>query len=184
MQRVINNALSPLKRAVGNMLARGVVVLVNSASKMQTLQVKLLHDEVKQDIEHFEPYGFTSCPKAGAETITAFLGGDRSHGVVLVVADRRYRLTGLAGGEMAIHDDLGQKVHLTRGGIVVSGAGLPMKITDIAKLRIESDVEVTGQVKDLCDTSGMTMATMRSKYNAHVHPNPEGGNVGTATPGM
>ena len=106
------------------MLARGTVSLVNAGTKMQSLQVRLLAGEQKDAVEHFEPYGFTSHAKAGAEAFAAFFDGDRSHGVVLCVADRRYRLTGLAEGEMAIHDDLGQKVHLTRTGIIIHSSQL------------------------------------------------------------
>lgn len=103
------------------MLARGVVRVVSSGKKMQTLQLSMLAGDPKDDIEHFEPYGHTSCPLPGAEAVAAFFDGDRSHGVVLVVADRRYRLKNLAAGEVAIFDDQGQKVHLTRDGIIVSG---------------------------------------------------------------
>lgn len=111
--------MAPLRRSLGNMIARGVVTSVNAATKMQTLQIRLMADESKSDVEHFEPYGFTSHPKSGAEQVALFPDGDRSHGVVIVVADRRYRLQGLQAGEMAIHDDQGQKVHLTRDGIVI-----------------------------------------------------------------
>lgn len=135
-------ALGPMARRIGNLLSRGVVGFVDSARKMQSLQVNLLAGESKDDIEHFEPYGFTSCPKPGAETIAAFFDGDRSTGVVLVVADRRFRLTGLAAGEVAIHDDQGQKVHLTRAGIVIEGAGLPIKITDTPTVTIEASTSI------------------------------------------
>ncbi|EGH25839.1 Phage baseplate assembly protein V, partial [Pseudomonas amygdali pv. mori str. 301020] len=74
--------------------------------------------EVKDDMEHFEPYGFTSNPLAGAEGIAAFIGGDRSHGLLLVVADRRYRLKGLESGEVAIYTDEGDKIHLKRGKVI------------------------------------------------------------------
>nr|WP_277419014.1 phage baseplate assembly protein [Pseudomonas viridiflava] len=73
------------------MLVRGTVVLARASSKMQALQMRLTAGEVRGDMEHFEPYGFTSNPLAGAEGIAAFIGGDRSHGLLLVVADRRYR---------------------------------------------------------------------------------------------
>lgn len=116
--------IAPFGRRLGNMIARGTVAASNAATKMQTLQMRLLAKEVKDDVEHFEPYGFTSAPASGAEGIALFLDGDRSHGIVVVVADRRYRLTGLATGEVALHDDLGQKVHLTRAGIVVHSAAL------------------------------------------------------------
>ncbi|MEN5094524.1 phage baseplate assembly protein V [Pseudomonas protegens] len=100
------------------LLARGTVVLANSANKLQSLQMRLTAGEVNDDMEHFEPYGFTSNPLAGAEGIATFLGGDRSHAVVLVVADRRYRLQALAAGEVAIYTDEGDKIHFKRGRII------------------------------------------------------------------
>jgi len=72
-------------------------------------------------VEHFEPFGFTSKPLPGAEHITLFLDGDRSHGVTIVVADRRYRLTDLADGESALHDAYGNKVHLKKDGTICCG---------------------------------------------------------------
>jgi len=100
------------------LLARGTVVLANSASKLQSLQMRLTAGEVNDDMEHFEPYGFTSNPLAGAEGIATFLGGDRSHAIVLVVADRRYRLQSLAAGEVAIYTDEGDRIHFKRGRII------------------------------------------------------------------
>lgn len=100
------------------LLARGTVVLAHSANKLQSLQMRLTAGEVNDDMEHFEPYGFTSNPLAGAEGIATFLGGDRSHGVVLVVADRRYRLKALAAGEVAIYTDEGDKIHFKRGRVI------------------------------------------------------------------
>lgn len=113
------NPMDVLFRRIGNMISRGVVGVVDSARKMQTLQLRLLAGERKDGVEHFEPYGFTSSPKPGAEHVTVFLDGDRSHGITIVVADRRYRLQGLEAGEVALHDDQGQKVHLTRNGIEI-----------------------------------------------------------------
>ena len=155
MNGELGQLLRPLALRLGNLFARGRVAAVKASTRMQTLQVELLAGEVKDRLEHFEPYGFTSCPHPGAEAAAAFLDGDRSHGIVLVVADRRYRLTTLAEGEMAIHDDLGQKVHLTRAGIVVKGAGLPVLITDTPRVTVEAatsikldapDVQITGNL--------------------------------------
>lgn len=101
-----------------SMLARGTVVLAAAGKKMQTLQVRLTAGELKDGAEHFEPYGFTSNPLGGAEVLTAFLGGDRSHAVVLVAADRRYRIQTMKSGEVAIYTDEGDKVHLKRGRVI------------------------------------------------------------------
>jgi len=101
-----------------SMLVRGTVVIVDAAKKLQSLQVRLTAGEIKDGAEHFEPYGFTSNPLAGAEVLTAFIGGDRSHAVVLVAADRRYRVQSLESGEVAIYTDEGDKIHFKRGRII------------------------------------------------------------------
>lgn len=101
-----------------NMFARGVVALAKSTGKTQLLQMSLTAGEIKDGMEHLEPYGFTSCPHEGAEGLAAFMGGDRSHGVVLVVADRRYRVQALRAGEVAIYTDEGDRIHFKRGRII------------------------------------------------------------------
>lgn len=98
-----------------NMVSRCTVALATAVRKMQSLQIRLTAGEVKDDVEHMEPYGYTSNPLPGAEGIAVFPGGDRSHGVVVVVADRRFRLKGLKPGEVALYTDEGDKIHFERG---------------------------------------------------------------------
>lgn len=100
------------------MIARGTVALASAGSMLQTLQMRLTAGEVKDDLEHFEPYGFTSHPKPGAEGVALFLGGDRSHGVVVCVSDRRFRLKELQPGEVAIYTDEGDTFVFKRGRII------------------------------------------------------------------
>ncbi|WP_088147067.1 phage baseplate assembly protein V [Achromobacter denitrificans] len=110
--------MSGIGNALRNVVVRGVVAVVEAGRKLQALQVRLTAAEVKGDVEHFEPYGWSSHPHPGAEAVVAFVGGDRSHGVALCVADRRYRLVGLEQGEVAIFSDEGDSVVLKRGRIV------------------------------------------------------------------
>ena len=105
-------------RELLNTLVRGVVNLVNPAGAIQSLQMTLTADEVKDGLEHFEPYGYTSNPHPGAEGLTAFIGGDRSHGVVICVSDRRFRMTGLKNGEVALHTDEGDFIHFKRNRVI------------------------------------------------------------------
>lgn len=136
----LGNVLRPFANKISNMLARGKLAGVKPDGKMQVLQLELLDGEVKDRLEHFEPYGFTSHPHPGsAEAAVMFLDGDRSHGIVLVVANRKYRMTGLKEGEIGIKDDLGQTVHLSRDGIVVKGAGLPIVIEDTPSITFKAD---------------------------------------------
>ncbi|WP_075795191.1 phage baseplate assembly protein V [Massilia putida] len=186
--------VAPYARRLSNMVARGTVSLVNAATKMQSLQLRLLAGESKDDVEHFEPYGLTSHPQPGAECVALFLDGDRSHGVVVCVADRRYRVKGLASGEVILHDDQGQSVYLMRGGIkltdkagstvVMQGDGsgsmsFAAGLTINANSKIVGTLEVTQNItsdasitaaQDVGDQGGTkTMAGMRSVFDAHTH---------------
>lgn len=105
-------------RQIRNMISRGVVALVNPGSKLQALQMRLNADEVKSGMEHFEPYGFTAHPHLGAEGIALFFGGDRSHGVVINVADRQFRVVELEAGEVAIYTDEKDTLIFKRGNVV------------------------------------------------------------------
>lgn len=171
--------LGPMARRIGNLLSRGVVTAVTEGSKLRSLQVRMMAGEVKDGIEHFEPYGYTSRPLPGAEHVSAFFDGDRSHGVTLIVADRRYRLAGLEAGEVALFDDLGHVVHLTRTGIVIDGGGHNVTVTNTPQINLDSpnvtctgnltaaNIKSNGYVKD---ASGKSMADMRGVYDGHSHP--------------
>ena len=162
-------AIQSLQRQVLSLIGRAVVKSINAASKCQTVDVELLAGQGKACIEHLEPYGFTSRAKSGAEAVVLFPDGDRSHAVVVSISDRRYRIKGLKTGEVAFYDDQGQTVTLTRNGIVVDGGGKVITFKNAPKARFEMDIESTGQIKDLCDSSGLTMAAMRVTYNGHKH---------------
>ena len=127
---------------------RASVLMVDASTKMQTAQAVVFADDVRDKIEHFEPYGFTSCPQdcpengKGAEGIVLDLDGNSDHSVLLVVADRRYRLTGLEKGEVALHDDQGQRVHFKRDGIAVEtgrSGGVTITVTNHAPCTVIAD---------------------------------------------
>lgn len=161
------------------MVSRAVVGLVMDGAKLQGLQVTLLADQSADEVEHFQHYGFTSVPLPGAEGIALAVGGSRAHTVVINVDDRRYRLKSLRPGEVALYDDLDKAVHLTRDGMVLDGGGQPVTIKNTPKVRIEADLESTGNIKDNCDSgSARTMAQMRASHVGHTH---NGGEI-TSTP--
>lgn len=152
--RTVTKLIGPLKRRVLLMIGRGVLKLIDDAGGIQHVQLVALEGETLDRVERFQEYGFTSVPHPGAEAVLAAAGGDRGHGLVVGVEDRRYRLVGLAGGEVAIYDDLEQKVHLKRNGI---HAYSPLNIllqTD-GVLRLEGDgVEIHGRTYVQTDVHG------------------------------
>jgi len=64
----------------------------------------------------------------------------------VVVADRRYRLVGLPMGEVALHDDQGLRVHLTRNGLVFDGAGMPVNFVNTPVLQTDGNFVAAGSI--------------------------------------
>lgn len=179
--------LGPYARRLGNLVSRGMVSAVKSTTKMQMLQLRLMSDEQKDNVEHFEPFGFTSKPLAGAEHITLFLDGDRSHGVTVVVADRRYRLTTLADGEVALHDAYGNKVHLKADGTLDVIAQTKAQITS-PLVTMSGNLQVAGSITAGTTVTapnlvGTTNVTFGGKSGiAHTHSGVQTGAGNTGAP--
>lgn len=172
--------LAPTVRRMRLMIGRGVVTRIDDSGPIQTAQVRLLDGEVRHGVEVLHQYGIHSVSPGKPEGLYFSVGADRDHGVMIAVGDRQFRMTQLAPGEVALADDLGQMIHLTRDGIVIDGADQPITLRNTPKVRMETDMlEVTGEIKDRCDTNGKTMAGMRTTYNAHTHA--ENGSVTSVT---
>ncbi len=163
-QRSLQRTLGPIWRRMRLLISRGVVSLVADEHRMQMVQVTLLGGSPAW-AERFQNYGTSSHPLPGAEAAVASIGGARAHLVALAVDDRRYRIGSLQPGEVTLYDDQGQRVHLTRAGIVIDGVGKPVAFINCPKVTMDGDLEVAGEVRD--HTS--TMQAMRDIYNNHNH---------------
>ena len=162
-------------KLIRSILGRGVLSASKEETKLRSIDAEYLPGEILEGLEHFEPYGFGSRAFKGSEVLSVFFNGDRSHGIVLVTADRRYRLK-LEEGEVAVFDDQGQKIHLKRDGIMVStpknliatvGGNFDVTVTGTSKimnqsLRIDSrDTTCTGYLtvqKLITGTGGMAIS--------------------------
>ena len=177
-QALFSRMMAPFARRLRLMVGRAVITAINDSGKIQSAQVKLLDGEIRDGVEVLHDYGFMSNAPGRPEGLYFSVGADRDHGAMICVASRQHRLKKLAPGESAIYDDLGQKVHLTRDGIVIDGVGLPLiiknaptvTITADTKVRIETPrLECTGDIVDKCDSVDLSMAGMRSTFDDHRH---------------
>lgn len=139
---MIEGLVERLYRRVMMMVGRGRITATDDTGLVQIVQLRLGRTnvgelELADNVPRVAEYGFVSVPLPGADAVLVYLGGDRSSGAVIATADPRYRLH-LQPGEVAIHDNLGRKVHLAAGGIVIDGGG-----QDIAVLNAPH-VTVTG----------------------------------------
>lgn len=204
--RAVQRLLAPLKRRVQLLATRAVVRLVDPAAMLQQLQAEALAHEVLDQVEHWEPYGYTCRPHPGAEALLLSLGGRRAHTIALNVADRRFRMKNLAPGEVALYTDEGDVIHFKRGQHIYIDAGAKVtakapNVEVIAGTRVLLDTpetEITGNLTvggtaavqgalssatSISDPTG-SMQGMRDTYNGHTHPGDSGGTTGAPNEGM
>lgn len=112
-------SVAALRARFARSVGRFLLTLLDDAGPVQRLQGEVLDGEVIDKVERVLEYGFNSRPKPGAEGVLIAVAGSRGQGVVIGLGDRRYRMH-LDEGEVALHDDLEQVVHLTRDGIRIS----------------------------------------------------------------
>lgn len=175
-ERGLMRMLEPLRRRVMMTIGRAVIRAVNDDLSRQTAQIEILKGELRDAVERMQEYGFTSVPLAGADAAVVFVAGNREQGIIIAVDDRRYRLTGLTAGEVAIYDDQGQKVHIARTGIVIettldltataaTATVTAPTITLVGTVNVTGSIVATGNISD----ANGSMQEMRTVYNGHQH---------------
>lgn len=157
--RAIDKMMAPLRRRVLLAIGRGILLATDDGKKIQIVQISGLNGEVLNDRERFQNYGLASHAHPGAEAIFVSVGGLRNHAIVLAVDDRRYRIVGLAQGEVALYTDEnqsedGHRIHLKRGGkIEVHCTDALVKAANVA--RMEGDVvEIHAKTRLHIDVNG------------------------------
>lgn len=174
MTNDVRKFLDPLVRRVRLALGRGIVKLVNDAAGIQKIQLSLMQNETRSNIERFMEYGFSSHPLTGAEAAVIFMGGNRDHGIIIAVDDRRYRLKNLEAGEVALYTDEGDSIILKRGNKVQINTNI-FEVNAETKISFNTPiVEATGDIIDQLNTGGVTIQGMRNIYNTHTHPENDG----------
>jgi len=161
-------AIQSIRDRVAMMVGRGVLAALDAGGGTPRATIKGVAGEVLGDREYTQDYGLSSRPHPGAEALMLFIGGLRSNGVAVRLFDGRYTMT-LEYGEVAIHDDLGQRVHLTREGIVAES---PIKI------RVEApDIAIHAQARLAIDCGGNGEVWTPTERHSYVI-----GSTGTSHP--
>ena len=176
----MNAMFDRLFRRVQMLVGRGTISAVDDSGPVQYVQLRMNPGETGDRRPRLAEYGFACYPHPGCNGVAVFIGGNRSDGIVIATGDQRYRLH-LTEGEVAIHDDQGQKVHLTRAGIVVDGGGLPLTIQNVPNTTMSGNLVVAGNISDQAGTKG-TLQHVRDNYDVHTHPNVQSGLSSTGTP--
>ena len=149
----VQSALDNLRRRMAMVVGRGVLEVLTADDGLMRAKIAGIADEVLEGREYVLDYGISTRPFPEAEALMLFLAGLRSNGVVVRLFDRRYTLA-LDYGEVALHDDLGQVVHLTRSGVKITS---PLDVTVEAgeTLRLKGrDVQIHAERRLDVDAGG------------------------------
>ncbi|WP_338664987.1 phage baseplate assembly protein V [Pararoseomonas sp. SCSIO 73927] len=167
--------IAPLRRRVMLAVGRAVLHAATDGQGLQKLQVTMLADETREDVDHVQTYGLATAPLAGAHVVVVCVGGSRDHPVAVAVEDPRFRPGGLGAGEVCLYSyqdagGAGHRVILT-GERKIRAEGLEIELKGETKVRVDSPLlECTGEIRDRCESGGVTMADMRQSYDEHGHP--------------
>lgn len=158
--RIARALIAPLRGLVRGMISRAEIGTLDVSGKGQKLQAKGKQDDVDDDLELFEPYGFTSAPPAGSECLVLRPGGERAKSVALAAGDRSTRPqgdAGLAQGEVAVYHQNGILVALRNDQTVEiqTPQGASVVIDPAGKVAV---TPAPGQVVELAGPGGLAVA--------------------------
>jgi len=175
--------IAPLRRRIFLALGRGIVAAINNTEGTQKVQITALSRESITDIERFQEYGFETYPFSDAEVFSGFLNGNRDHGIVLCVHDRRYRPKDLVEGEVCMYTDEDSsdfRFHLKRDRIAELKGDKSqetldtLKYVDCTEITLGSDTRAA--VRKLIDERFQIL------FNGHVHSGVSTGVSSTGKP--
>jgi phage baseplate assembly protein V len=152
--------VAPVMRQVRLLISRGVVELVNDSLKCQGLQVSLLADELRDNVERFEDYGMTSHPFTGSEVLYLSVGGNRSLGVAVRVLDRRYRPKSMGEGDVCLFTNNGERVYIESSGDIVN----------LGAKSAADFVALADDVKSELDAVKTDLDNLKTACASHTHP--------------
>jgi phage baseplate assembly protein V len=137
MKNLVSAAVKPIRNRVYTMITRAVLESTKDSEGMQLVKLNLLAGETREDVEHFQNFGFSSHAPKKSEAVALAMGGNRDHLIVIVADDRNTRVKDLAEGESVFYNINGDKLILKANG------DLEKTLSNNYKATIAENMEVT-----------------------------------------
>ncbi|HVB67988.1 MAG TPA: phage baseplate assembly protein [Acetobacteraceae bacterium] len=167
--------LARLHGIVGN----GLLNLVTDTAGVQTAQVQLSPNDIRDNVPVAYHFGFSAAPPAGSNAVVVSLGGEATTTIVIATGNAGSRPKNLTAGQVAVYDASGSILTLTGDG------NATLKLSNASgTLALTGNLTVTGDITDHSqDGTGKSMKVMRAFDDQHVHGGVTtgSGNTGIAT---
>jgi phage gp45-like len=140
--RQLELRIARLERAIRQQvsLSRSTAPAIDTGP-VQTIQGRIDPLSLRDGMPALLNYGFSSSLPLGGDKAVMFLGGDRSQGIVVATGHQTHRFTGLAIGEVVMHDMWQHYIHMTEQGLVVKG-----NIALTGNLTVMGAITATGDI--------------------------------------
>lgn len=213
MLQTVRQGLTILANRVRNVLARGTLVKITNGETQgkstAKAQITVMNGEVIDGIEFPQQFGFISRPIKGAAAIALFFGGNRDHGTVNTIYDKRFAPNDLEEGEVVLYNIItGTKIHLKKEGEILVKSDKEIKlecpntntsitlqedgrivmksnvevVVDTPTVTLTGDLNVEGDIKDKINVNTHNVRNMREIYNDHKHGGVSPGGAETFEP--
>jgi phage gp45-like len=116
----IRRLMKPLSGRLKGMIRRATLGTLNTSTLAQSVQAGTTKDDEDDEVELFEPFGFTAGPPAGSEGIVLRVGGERAGSVAICFGNRTNRLSGVNQNESALYNLLASIVLRVSGNVEVN----------------------------------------------------------------
>lgn len=145
--------IEPFAKRLRLMVGRCVISASKYSGGELLADLELVAGEKRRAVEFLQQFGFSSRPKGDVEGVALFVGGSRDNGVVVAT---KGDFPELEEGEVMVHSPFGSSIKLKKDGSVEL-------VTSSNKFRFVGDVEATGEITAMKDTTPVKMTT-------HIHP--------------
>ena len=173
LSQQLQKLLAPLKRRIQMAICKIVIESMEMTSGFPQAKGQAYADEELDGLDIYQDYGFAfkgvpSDDEGSMEGIGVATGGDRQRTVIVKIHDRRYFLTDLGNGEVAMYTHEDQlpgrhRVHFKAGQVIDIRCKEANIISDKATLQ-SGDVEIgTGTMKKLMNDAAWALV------QNHVH---------------
>jgi phage baseplate assembly protein V len=115
LDQIRRHLFGSLDLKLKNLAGRATIKLVDDSGAMQRVQLGGIVGAPYDGAEHFQPWGISAVPLAGASCLVVFPSGDRGHPLVFAAADQG-RPTGGDPGTVTVYNHTGASVTITKDG--------------------------------------------------------------------
>lgn len=139
---------------------------------VQGQQLRLSPYQTRGNVPMFGLHGIVSRPLPGSQVVALMRNGDPETAVGIGVNDGRYYLMGLPDGTVGLSHHQGAHALFFADRMEIDGGGKLVVVKNASKVRVEGDLECTGEITAKCDGAFVHLSTHKGHDGGGQPPTP------------